>query len=256
MNASHHFAMRATLVAAYVAIGLSATAQSARAAWSFRSALPWSYSAAQCNAGGKGDNGQSFAFGNTSTLPKANCVTTTASANASNGWGGGGGTDFIQPGTAGSFGPIVAIGPVSDTVDIPSFTPGTTGITFSSPATVTQMGDANVEIGAFLFTGDPTVFANLGPTDIQGLINLGIISSGDVLFNLSNGAIPSSFTFLPYVTSISQDQVDSVVLDAFAQSVPEPATWSAMMIGFVCLGYAGWRRSAKKGRVGRASCAI
>ena len=83
-----------------------------------------------------------------------------------------------------------------------------------------------------------------------------IISSNDVLFDLLNSAIPSSFTFLPYVRPISESQVDFVVLDAFAESVPEPATWSAMMIGFAGLGYVGWRRSAKKGKVARACGAI
>jgi hypothetical protein len=241
MNARHD-SIRAALIVASAAIGIATTSQSAKAAWSYRSALPWSSSSAQCSAGGMGDSANRFAFGNTNTLPKANCVTTTASANAMNGWGGGSGTDFIMPGTAGSFGPYTEFGPVSDTVTVPSFTPGTTGITFSSAATVTQAGKADVEIGAFLFTGDATTaFGNLGPTNIEGLISLGIISSADVLFDLSNASIPASFTFLPYNFAISSSQVDSVVFDAYAQSVPEPSTWALMIVGFAVFGLAGSR---------------
>lgn len=244
---ARHYSTRAALVAATVAVGVGATAQSARASWAWKSAGTYSYAASECSAGGMGDSAvsYSFGFGGASTGPHSDCDTTTAYASALPAWQGGAGRDFIMPGTTGSFGPYTELGPVSDDVTVPSFTPGTTGITFSSAATVTQSGPADVEIGAFLFTGDPTVFEGMGPTDIEGLISLGIISKSDVLFDLWNASIPTSFTYLPYNFAISSSQVDSVVLAAFAQSVPEPSTWAIMLLGFAGLGFVGYRRTCK-----------
>jgi len=243
MRARHH-STRAALVAATVAVAIGTTAQSARASWAWKSAGTYSYAASECSAGGMGDSATSYSFGlgGASTGVHSDCDTTTAYAAALPAWQGGTGRDFIAPGTTGSFGPYTELGPVSDDVTVPSFTPGTTGITFSGAATVTQSGPADVEIGAFLFTGDPSVLEGMGPTDIEGLISLGIISQSDVLFDLWNASIPASFTYLPYNFAISSSQVDSVVFDAFAQSVPESSTWALMLIGFAALGLAGFSR--------------
>lgn len=211
-------------------------AQPANASWSWKSALTWSYSAAACTSATGADGATRFAFGATNTRPSANCTTVTAFANAFAGWGGGAGTHFVAPGATGSYGPGAITGPVSGEISTPSFSVGTTQITFNGTGIATQSGSGvESEIGAFLFTGNPTVFASVPPTDIEGLVSMGIISPSDVLVDLDNGSIPSTFTSLAFNRTISASDEASVVFSAFSESVPEPASITLLGVGILAL---------------------
>jgi hypothetical protein len=229
-------------IAVSLVLCASGMAQPAYAAWTWKSALLWSYSAADCTAPPAAvGSGKMFRFGNTAV--SVNCGTAGANASASNGFGGGVGNGFANPG---SFGPF-EVDDASAAISAPSFTVGTTSITFNGTATASESG-ANDEIGAFLFTGDPNaIFGPPGsetipPTDIEGLISLGVISASDVLVDLDNAQIPSSFTSLSFNQVISPSQEGSVVLAAFAEgaAVPEPGTLA--LLGTALLGLIGLRR--------------
>lgn len=228
-------------VAVALVLGASGIAQNAYAAWSWKSALVWSYSAADCTAPPAAvGSARNFRFGNTSA--SVNCGTASASASAQNGFGGGTGVGMANPG---SFGPV-QVSDASASIFAPSFTVGTTGITFDGTGTAFA-SSATDEIGAFLFTGDPNaVFGPPGsekvpPVDIAGLISLGIISAGDVLVDLVDSQIPSSFTSLSFNRAINPSQEGSVVLSAFAAgAVPEPGTLA--LFGTALLGLAALRK--------------
>jgi hypothetical protein len=215
-----------------------AFAQPAYAAWSWKSALAWSYSTADCTSPGQAASAARFAFGNTTAT--ATCANAFGTASALNGWGGGVGAGAVAPGKVGSFGSVMVLGPVSANISAPSFTVSTTGVTFNGVGTATLSAGTNAELGAFLFTGDPN--AVFGPetipsTDIEGLIALGVISASDVLLDLDNSQIPSTFTSLQFTQTISSSQEQFVVVEAFATAAtPEPGTFLLMGSGLIGLG--------------------
>ena len=87
------------------------------------------------------------------------------------------------------------------------------------------------------------------------------LSNGDSLSLAKPGTVTSIFTAIASL-SVIKDQSDfagsagsadsSVLGNAFSVTIPEPATWAMMLLGFVGLGYAAVRR----GKKGRSALAI
>jgi hypothetical protein len=88
-----------------------------------------------------------------------------------------------------------------------------------------------------------------GPLDVYGVmfqINVGtadapVLDDVDLWFN-GIGAPPGTEGF---GVAVMADGATPVVLDYVAGSVPEPATWAMMLLGFAGLGFLGYRRSGR-----------
>jgi len=211
-------------------------AQPAFASWSWSSAGIWSSSVADCTSPGEAINDHSFKFANTSAA--ANCTNAFANSSARSGWGGGTGRGKVTA-VPGGWGPMVP-GLAQGSISTPGFTISTTGITFTGTGTASESPMVFEELGAFLFTGDPSLgFGSLtNPYDIEQLESMGVISSSDVLFNLHDSQIPSSFSSLHFITSIGPSQEPNVVLLAYGTTaVPEPST--LLLLGSAIAGVGG-----------------
>lgn len=116
-----------------------------------------------------------------------------------------------------------------------------------------------------------TTFASSSSGDLVGLVPSGAeiivpddYAFGDPLSETSTylGASFASLGLKPgsYVYSWGTgDHADTFTLNVITGSVPEPSTWAMMMLGFVGLGYAGYRKAkARKdlSSVGRRSSAF
>jgi hypothetical protein len=213
--------------------------QPAFASWSWTSALVWSQSLTDCTSPGEAQSDHNFKFDNTSAA--VNCTNAFATASAQTGWGGGTGRGKVTPGTTGGFGPMVH-GDAEAGISAPSFTVSTTGITFNGTAMASETGTVTDELAAFLYRGDPNQgFGSLtDPESIQSLINLGIISEGDVLFDLKDGNIPASFSQINFTRSIDPNDEQYVVLLSYA-ATPEPGTLLLLGSGLLGLSAARWR---------------
>lgn len=223
-------------VIAVLCIGMT---QPAFASWSWSSALLWSQSITDCTSPREAQNGHNFKFDNTSAA--VNCTNAVATASAQAGWGGGTGRGMVTPGTTGGFGPMVH-GDAEAGISTPSFGVSTTGISFNGTGTAAENGQSTQELAAFLYSGDPNQgFGGLiDPTSLQGLINVGVISEGDVLFDLKDAAIPATFSQLNFNRSIDPNDEQHVVLLAYATTAPEPG--SLLLLGSGLLGLAAMRR--------------
>lgn len=227
--------MRSCLVA-----GLLCAMAPAQADWSWKSALIWSSSTADCTAGAATDSQDRFRFGNTAAT--ATCGTVgvnpwaTANANAMDGWGGGGGGG--NAGGGGTFGRSrgADLTLLADSaVQITSIAVGTDALVLSGMSSFA--GSATIELGAFIFRGDPgSVFGPPGTEsgaaalNIAGLIAAGIISASDVIFDWTDAQVPSTLTDLsvPIPLALQADR-DLLVVEAWshgatAAPVPEPST--------------------------------
>jgi PEP-CTERM motif len=88
-----------------------------------------------------------------------------------------------------------------------------------------------------------------GPLDVYGVmfqVNVGtadapVLDDVDLWFN-GIGAPPGTEGF---GVAVMADGATPVVLDYVAGSVPEPATWAMMLLGFAGLGFLGYRRSGR-----------
>ena len=230
--------LRIALLSLVSAISIGIT-QPAFASWSWSSAGIWSSSVADCTSPGEAINDHSFKFANTSAA--ANCTNAFANSSAQSGWGGGTGRGKVTA-VPGGWGPMVP-GLAQGSISTPGFTISTTGLTFNGTGTASESSLVFEELGAFLFTGDPNqAFGSLtNPYDIEKLESMGVISASDVLFNLHNSQIPSSFSSLSFTTSISPSQEQNVVLLAYGTTaVPEPG--SLFLLGSGVVGMGGYLR--------------
>jgi len=227
--------LRLALLSAITVLCIGMT-QPAFASWSWSSALLWSQSLTDCTSPGEAQSDHSFKFDNTSAA--VNCTNAVASASAQTGWGGGTGRGKVTPGTTGGFGPMVH-GDAEAGISAPSFTVSTTGISFNGTGTAAESGQTTDELAAFLYRGDPNQgFGGImDPTSLQGLIDLGVISPNDVLFDLKDGQIPASFSAINFNHSIDPNDEQYVVLMGYATTsgVPEPGSLLLLGSGLVGL---------------------
>jgi PEP-CTERM motif len=109
---------------------------------------------------------------------------------------------------------------------------------------------------AWLITPDPSVDATFGDADGDGSIGLSnifssiVVSDGGKTITLSGGLIPRDghFTDIAHASTTNGLPFFAGVDTSFGGVlVPEPSTWAMMVLGFVGLAFAGWRRAAKRG---------
>jgi hypothetical protein len=74
-----------------------------------------------------------------------------------------------------------------------------------------------------------------------GTADAPVLDDVDLWFN-GIGAPPGTEGF---GVAVMADGATPVVLDYVAGSVPEPATWAMMLLGFAGLGFLGYRRSGR-----------
>ena len=215
--------------------------QPAFASWSWSSALLWSQSLTDCTSPGEARNDHNFKFDNTSA--SVSCTNAFATASAQTGWGGGTGNGKVNPGTIGGFGPNFVKGPADASITASAFTISQNGIHFNSNGTASESGPATEELAAFLYRGDPNRgFGSLiDPVNLQGLIDLGIISRDDVLFDLRDGDIPSTLSFITFNHAIDPNDEQYVVLMAYGETTPEPGSLVLLGSGLISLTAMGRR---------------
>jgi hypothetical protein len=72
-----------------------------------------------------------------------------------------------------------------------------------------------------------------------------VLSGSSYIANLSLLLLPSTLDYEVVVTGTNNVKSLGVGTSILTSSVPEPATWAMMVIGFMGLGYAAFRRGAK-----------
>jgi hypothetical protein len=106
---------------------------------------------------------------------------------------------------------------------------------------------------AWLVTRDPNVDAFFGDADGDGNIGLSnvfssiVVSDDGKTITLSGGLIPRNGHFTDIFHSSTTDGLEFFAgVDASFGGVlaPEPSTWAMMLLGFVGLGYFGYRRTS------------
>ena len=73
----------------------------------------------------------------------------------------------------------------------------------------------------------------------------GLHLENTVTIQSTPGAYDLSFASVSCTLSSGGSCMTDTPTYGFSFTVPEPSTWAMMLIGFVGLGYAGWRQSSK-----------
>jgi PEP-CTERM motif len=112
-------------------------------------------------------------------------------------------------------------------------------------AEVTGLGGKGVNGGGF-----SQMFLSLGPASPLPLITLGFLTPSLVAYGggpLASDAAPQGALVSTYAPPSGAEFVDlaSGTLTSSTLTVPEPSTWSMMLMGFAGLGFAGYRASRK-----------
>jgi outer membrane lipase/esterase len=146
---------------------------------------------------------------------------------------------------------------------IPEFTEDGPADMAANATTFSQLYDA--ELGEGLRALDPTLAAGSTLTDFDlydynaGLLAdaaaLGFTNTTDPCFTNTpgsaaattacgpNGANVDSFLYWDDIHPTAP--VHALWAKGFEAAVPEPSTWAMLLVGFACLGFAGYRRSAR-----------
>jgi hypothetical protein len=144
-----------------------------------------------------------------------------------------GGTLDMAIGATGFVGPVTTIhvsgsGTFIDTVG------GSGALSFAADAANTQGANTSTDLpGTNVGTFPFSVISD--PDSISGSTTRAFSAAG--LFSMTEGA---AFTIKPLGEIVGFNEA------MIARGIPEPSTWAMMLIGFVGLGYAGYRRRAKK----------
>jgi hypothetical protein len=93
--------------------------------------------------------------------------------------------------------------------------------------------------------GSPLLGAGLGVFPTPPLIGYILFSDPSASIDIASvSLVPLSFNGVDYINPDRSAVAISTALSV--QTVPEPATWAMMGVGFAALGFAGYRASAKR----------
>jgi hypothetical protein len=98
-------------------------------------------------------------------------------------------------------------------------------------------------------------------SDIVGISDTGAVSFISDLADFSGFTIFRTVAETPGPIDVSDLVSSGAFADGFrvsfesdfeASTIPEPSTWAMLLLGFAGLGFAGWRRTAKRGEAALA----
>jgi len=108
--------------------------------------------------------------------------------------------------------------------------------TFLVDGTSSIVGDAELEVAVFRYTGDPSVFDGLDPTSVFDLVESGIIEARDVLLVETTPALGGSFSFEVDVTGLADEEIVLMTTGAGShESSDVPATRPLSAVGLALI---------------------
>lgn len=234
--------MRSSLLTG-TAVAVLVAASSAQADWSWKSALPWSSSYAEATTPAANSERWDWGFRNTNTGPQNAAgpapAVAFAQANAFTQWGGGAGAGNAAGG--GSYGQGDGFTGAASTLAMTSIMVAPDASVIRLTGASLRSGGGHLEMGAFVYRGDPAYFDGPGAgRSIAELVLLGVVAQSDVIFRRADADISTAFTDLVFPVPLDlRDDRALIVVAAWGQGATIPGPGGVAML---VAGVAGFPR--------------